>query len=66
MPVRPYIVDISKPPIVPPGREMHDTFWRGLVETKASKARTQAWLDYMKRYEKEIAEKKRALYHPER
>lgn len=52
--IEPYAVDITKPPIAPPGRMIKE----GSGETKHSKLLGEAWQVYIKEYHKQITELK--------
>ena len=47
-----YEVDLSKPPLGPPGREIRWFF--GEFETKKSKKERKLWEEYLKRYSLEL------------
>ena len=52
-----YKVDITKPPIEPPGRFFR-TIWNGELETDESISNTKMWKQYIKEYGRQINDKK--------
>lgn len=50
LPVTPYVVDVDKPPIAPPGRIIQ-SYWLGDEETDLSKRQTKEWEKYIQEYQ---------------